>query len=220
MWRIKLAGIALGAFLAFWGFNENKLNSNMTSEPEKVTMAELEKGGYSGSNYVEISDFYNLNFQLVYSAKVGKYDKDVKEDSTVEYCYIPIISKENPFVEKVDSYLAQVEAGGEAAQNIPEPSLDSYSVLVKTDRYKKVGDLPYGFDEGAALQGVFINKITSLADDEKDLLLEGASGIDLENILILEEGRTPSSATKAYGAMAGGVVIALLSLLWLIKPKN
>ena len=217
MWRFKLVGVILGGILAFWGFNENKLNQNMTSEPEEVTMATLEKGDYEGSNHVKITNFAYLYYQLIYEAKVGKYDNDVKEDSKVNFAYVPIVSNEHKFMGDLTEFIKQLEQGDESAA---EPVLSDYTVLIKTKKYTAVNQLPTDFEIAKEpVQGIFINKISSLGQKEKDLLLQGCPGIDLDKVLILEEGRTPSSAAAAYGAMIGGALISLLSILWFFKKK-
>lgn len=218
MWRLKLGGIVLGAFLAFWGFNEKKLNENITKDPQSVTMAELEKGDYSGSNHVKITDFAYLHYQLVYQAKVDKGDQEVKGSSKVTYAYIPIVSKEHKFMGELNEFISQIQEGNE---DVTEPKLTGYSVLVKTKKYQTYADLPSDFEVSKdPAQGIFINKVTNLDKEEKDLLLEGCPGIDLDKVLILEEGRTPTSATNAYAALIGGVLISLLSILWFFKKSG
>lgn len=208
----------LGCFIAFWGFNESKLNSNITKDPQEITMAELEKGDYQGSNHVRITDFSYLYYLLVYEARIGKNEKEPKASSKVTYAYFPIISKESKFLGELNEFISQAQQGN---TEIAEPKLSNYTVLVKSSKYETLGALPDGFEVSKEpVQGVFINKISSLDQEEKDLLLESCPGIDLDSVLILEEGRTPSSAGKAYGALVGGVLLALLSVLWFFKKSK
>ncbi len=221
MWQIKLGGIVVGVFLAIWGFKEKKLNENMTKAPRAIEMAELEKGGYSGSNHVAIRDFLYLYDALIYEAQVESANDEVSRDTMVTEAYIPIVSSESKFVVDVEKYFAAAEKDPDNIENLPLPKLENYTVVVKTKRFERFGDLPQGLQAAESpVKGIFINKISSLNPEEKKLLAEGCPGIDLDSVLILEEGRSPSSSGAAWAALVGGVVIALLSLWWLFKRPS
>lgn len=214
MWKIKLGIIVGGVVLAFWGFKENKLNSNTSKDPQKVTVAELEKGDYSGSNYVTITDFYQLNAFGVYSAEVPKYEKDPNANSKVQYAYIPALQLEHPFIKAAMEYMSSEDP------NLPEPQLKDYSVLIRTEEFKTVG----GFNNAPPLEkvekgltGLIINKVKELDGEEKKLILDASPNLDLSKVLIIEQGRTPTSPMNAYLAMGAGVLLIIGGAVWLIK---
>jgi len=211
MFRIKLILIIAGGALAYFGFQEFQVSSGTTPEPVNVELAEIEAGSADTSNaHMVIGRHYPAFFELIYWGEEGT-DK-------VDYVYYPILSETHPFVVKINALFEKYP------EEIPEeevPEVGSFSVLVKSKRYKTVDEIPGGFEPVQLIQGLAINKISSLNDDEAQLMRESFPNYNPDDVLVLEEGRAPAGAGKKYGMMGGGVLIALVGLmLFFVGRKN
>lgn len=87
---------------------------------------------------------------------------------------------------------------------------------MKSKRYSNTSELPEGFDEAESVQGLVINKISNLKDEELDLLRQSFPSLNPEKILVLEEGRKPAGAAKKFGMIGGGGLLSLVGLGWLV----
>jgi hypothetical protein len=94
----------------------------------------------------------------------------------------------------------------------PALELDRVAVLVKTRRFKSVAELPKQPGVETVVQGLAINQIHSLSDQEANLVRQVVPGIDLEKVVILEEGRRPKSQLQSLSIAAGGALFLLLGL--------
>src|SRR5262249_13381305 len=152
----------------------------------------------------------------VYSVQTDKYSSAAPTDSsTVNYCYYPVISINNPFNKQVEELMAKFH-GHVPAESVPQ--VTKCAVLIKTKQFKTKGAIPGGIADEDSLQGLVITSIESLGSEEKKLLKEGMSGIDLDKVVIIEDGRKPSSAMLSVGMMAGGVLLIGGGIgTWLVK---
>jgi len=91
-----------------------------------------------------------------------------------------------------------------------------FKVLVKTDRFKTLHDATNGSLPTSEIKGVFINKISSLDSETKDLLKQNYPSKNVDDLLILEEGKELASGGLAAGKMGGGGLLSLLGLGWLV----
>ena len=210
MFRIKLLLIIGGGALAFFGFQEYKVSKGTKAEPVNLELAAIEDGSADASNaHIIIGEHYPAYFELIYW---GEENSD-----KIDYVYYPILSSEHPFVVKVNELFEK------HADGIPEgeiPDVGSFSVLVKSDRFKTIDDVPDGFDPAQLVQGLVINKIASLKSEEVSLMKQSFPTFDENTVLVLEEGRTPAGAGKKYGMMGGGALAVILGILWMVVGKK
>ena len=62
------------------------------------------------------------------------------------------------------------------------------------------------------MQGLVVNRISSLDSEEKQLVNQSFPRLDLNKVLILEQDRHPASLAKSLGMIAGGMVMVLISI--------
>ena len=93
----------------------------------------------------------------------------------------------------------KVNEQGELPPGVEMPVIDTFAVLVKTEKFDTVGDLPETFDRASSIEGLIINEIDSLDDDEEKLIQQSFPSLDLDEVLILEEDRKPASGKGVLG---------------------
>jgi len=206
MYRLKFVVVFLGGMLAFWGFQEYRVSSGASQEPLTIELSSIEAGEEPENTYLHIPKHSALYFSSVYEYEQSKYStSEPTPASKVNHTYYPIISAEHPFNTLLAKY-GDIESVPEGTE-FPAP--DSFAVLVKTKRFKKIGDIPVGIDPGEEVKGLLINRISSLGSEEEKLVRETFPNVNVDKLLILEDGREPSSALKSMGMMGGGVVLVL-----------
>jgi len=201
MFRIKIAMVIGGAVLAFFGFQEFRVSSGTSSEPLAVNLAELERGEIPSNPHLTIGSHFALYGGCIYEFEQSKYGSGQPSGSSkVTMCYYPIVSAEHPLIQAIANESEDFDFG-------------NLAVVVKTKRFKTFGALPDDIlAQENAVQGLLINKIDSLDGEEKKLLQESFPSVDVDKVLILQEGRKPSSVFLSLGMLLGGVVLSLLGI--------
>ena len=200
MLRIKLAAVFGGLVLAYFGIQEFRVSHGGSSEPTSTELATIEKGSAPANNHVEIGPHYAIYGGSVYQYTQGKYDHSAPGSSTkVSYCYYPIISGEHPFIQAV-------------MNEEEDPQFGDIAVIVKTHRFKTIGQIPEEIVEESSVKGLVVNRIESLDKEERKLLHENFPQVDFEKVLIVEDGRRPASLLKSAGMVGGGALISLIGV--------
>ncbi len=201
MFRIKIAMVVGGAVLAFFGFQEFRVSSGTSSEPLAVNLAQLEAGDVPSNPHLAIGSHYALYGGCIYEFEQSKYGSGQPSPSSkVTMCYYPIVSQEHPLIQAI-------------ADESEDFDFKNLAVVVKTKRYKTFGALPDDLiAQESSVQGLLINRIDSLDAEEKKLLRESFPSVDVDKVMILQEGRKPSSIFLSLGMMLGGMVLSLLGI--------
>jgi len=220
MFRLKIVIIVVGAFLAFDGFKEWKVSRGTSTKPDAVELSELEKSPDISNNHLKVGDHIAIYSDCVYQYEVkdGETGEPTSE-AKVYHTYYPIISHDHPHIREIDD---MVEKYGDV-DKIPDaewPELEKFTVLVKTGKFKTLGDIPDEWKNFESLQGLVINRIHSLSGEEKDLVQSSFPTLDLEKLLIIEEGRVPSSGLKSGILMGGGAILILVGLGLFFVPSK
>lgn len=216
MFRLKLLLLIGGGVLAFLGFQEYQLSAGTSVEPEAIELSTIEDGGVPENPYLEIGPHWALYGGSVYEYRQGRFETGEPELSTdVTHTYYPIVSDSHPFIQT----LASLEERYGSLADAPEeefPELrGNIAVLVKTKVFDTIGDIPDGFDRSEGIQGLVINRISSLDSKERELLLSSFPDLDIDQLAILEQNREPASQERSFGMMGGGALLSLLGLGWL-----
>jgi len=210
MFRIKIAMIVLGGVLGFFGIQEFRVSSGTSSEPQHVELAQLEKGDIPKNTHLQIGSHYAVYGATIYEYEQSKYEASSgpSPSSKLTMCYYPIISLNHPFVE--------------AMENDEDFEFGQLAVLVKTKRFKKFGAIPdVLMTEENAVQGLVINTVDSLDREEEKLLKQRFPRIDVDNVLILQEGRKPTSLFASGGMILGGLALILVGgALFFVPAKR
>ena len=70
------------------------------------------------------------------------------------------------------------------------------------------------------VSGMVVNSISSVGWEEQNLLRGAFPDIDFKDILILQEGRKPTSPTFSFGMMGGGGALMLVGLGLMFVSKS
>lgn len=196
---LLIAAVALGVYAG----REMAVSSGTQSEPLAVDLAKLEAGETPASNYVRVGEHWALYPISVYGYRKGKYDTNKQPTSTtsITHCYYPLISKSHSFAAVIPKVIQGNFDG-------PAPDFSTFRVLVKTERFGTLGSIPKNPALRNSVDGLFINRISSLDKEEAKLLKQEFPRLDLDKVLILEEDRKPTSMAAGMGMMFGAIALA------------
>ncbi|HOX06172.1 MAG TPA: hypothetical protein PK280_07205 [Planctomycetota bacterium] len=207
MWRIWLGMAVVGVIVLVYGFNEARVSFGASSKPQEVALADLEAGKAVDNTHLLIGKHVAIFTETIFQYEVRKHGPSTVTPSTrVDFAYYPIISPDHPYVRKCDEVLKKY--GG--PDKVPEkewPSIGSFAVLVKTSGFATVGNIPTSDAKYDRVQGTVINRIKKLEGQEAELLHGSFPQVNLDKVLILESGRTPTSILLALMIMIVGLGI-------------
>jgi hypothetical protein len=182
------------------GCNETRLAWHCTETPEAVQVKTLEDGYRPGTDYLTLGRHLALVQAGVFAYNRGKHDPPITDaekaspTTPITAFYYPVFSFQHPL-----------------AQGQDEKTAAWYKVLIKTHRYKTLGEVFADFGahknaiDVASLTGVVINYIDPLTTDEVKLLRDGFPMLSPEAVLVVEEGREPMSRGLALLQLVGGM---------------
>jgi len=188
--RLPIALAVVGGIVFFLGVKEKKLSDASSHEPEQVSLAKLIDRGPEGNANIILTD-YKICPNIVFEKKtvggqmVGEWTK----------VWVPIV---RPNLLGLGA-AAQAAAGNEIHALIFSTHVSNEGELVA-----KLGRPP--------LRGMITNRIKSLSTKEKELLRQGYPGIDCDRCLIVDEGRTPTSAELITLYLGGGGLLLLAGI--------
>ena len=210
---LVLVLMGIGGSLVYYGVLEHRLSGDASAEPVEVSLADLEAGKPLPDAHIRIGLHHRM-----YAISVYEYRQDadgISSDTPVYWTYYPIISDEHPYMEGI----AKLRAKYGSLDKVPNgagPVLGEVAVVVKSELFSTYGEIPRKRIYTEAIEGMVINEIESLGDEEQELLSEGFPKMDFDKILILEEFRHPESmATIVTIFTIGGALIVLPAFLWL-----
>jgi hypothetical protein len=200
----------IGAVVGYYGYREYKLSAGASATPEPISIEELAKG-VPANPYRKIGECAPVEYSVVYMEKNGK----------IEYAYYPIISRTDPYWGKVTTLL--LKHGGDTSKIKPSdaPVLESFSVLIKTNRYATKSALMAAEFPDKDISGMVVNAIESLGSQEEKLLRQAYPKFDAKNTIIFQENRKPTSSSTAMLMLGGGAfLIVLAPALWFIGRQR
>ena len=184
----------------------------------EVELSEIGVASEIDNPYIKIGKHVTVNYEAV-----SQYEEDRNgqsdSNSKVDFTYIPLITVDH----ELCVALKKFESGAPGMTEDDIPALESYSVLVLSKRFKTLGDVEAvgeSLSEHDSVEGMVTNKIKSLTSEEKVHLGESFPGLDLDKLIILEEGRTPTSAAGSLGLMAGGGLLILGGIVSMFAGKR
>jgi len=179
MWRLKLFLVIGGGVLGYLGFQEYDVSRGTTEEPLPVELAELEKGNVPSNAHLKIGQHWQVYPHSVYTYEEKRGQTGEPGPSTkVQKVFYPILSDQHPYVLKIAAL--ETEYGG-LAKVPPEKwptDLGKVAVLVKSFKFNKIGDIPDSWEGEASIEGLVVNRIDSIKDDEAQLLAQSFSGFN------------------------------------------
>ncbi|MEM1296404.1 MAG: hypothetical protein AAGH89_13635 [Verrucomicrobiota bacterium] len=211
---LKIGMFIVGIAVIFYGFSEFKLSKAASDEPTALELADIEAGEADLSNaHVLIGSHVADYYECIFEYEGGN---EMKDTDKVTYAYYPILSNQHSYVVGMNQLFAQYPDG--IPEEIALPDMGVISVLVKTEEFPTIGDIPEEMASEDQVQGLFVNKVEKLDQEEIDLLKESYPAIDPENILLLDKARTPTPTGVTFGIMGGGALVSVLAVLWMVLP--
>ncbi len=211
---VGLILVVFGAAVGTSAWQEREVSENTTREPVDVDLATLESGERVTNNHVKIGSHYALYYSAVLTYET--YDRGSDKPSGDQFLretYYPIISKSNPDIQKLEKLRAQFGGRDKAPSDAQLSTLQHFTVLVKSNRFKQVRDIPSEpLRIEDSVHGLVINEVSRLGIQEEELIKKKFPNIDIKKVLILEEGRTPSSDSFSMAFVIGGICVLLLGL--------
>ena len=204
----------IGLALVVMGIVDYADSRTASVAPAYVELADLEKDPSVTNNHVCIGPHEACYYAGVYDYTKKKYSLPKAEGSiTVDAYYYPIVSTSNPAMQKI----RELEKTYGSVRNIPESETRElpaqFAVVVKTKRFKKVREIPSAsYVTEKQVQGLFVTWSGGLGSEERNLLKESFPNMNFKNVLVLEEGKAPSSAASCIARVGVGAAVLLLCL--------
>ena len=225
MGRIVILMMVGGGALAFFGFQEFRISSGSTTKPQDVSLVEIERGNRPTNNHLRLGPHYAVLGGAVYEYEADKYSQQETPSSKVNEAYYAVYSLESPFGRGMQALLKKYGPYSNWPEDIPEAEqvdLAGLSMVIKTKRFRTIGSIPEDIRELKSVTGMIINDIESMDKESKDLLSQsfGNQLENIDNLLIIEEGRTPTSSVLAMAMMGGGALLIIAPIVFLIRKNR
>ena len=213
---IMLIMAAIGVGSIVYGYSESKVSSGATEVPRSVTCQQLIDGGNEDNPHVLVSEV--LAGQNYFTrVKLTKAEKEAGNTTNKpwEAVYLPLL----PLTPELKTRIARGE------QVIPPPPAHLVRVILFSSKIKNKEELGQIFTPEGAVQGMIVNSTSTLSTETENMLRQAYPGIDLNQVLLLEQGRKPTSQGVTTGLLIGGVGLivcaAAMGLIALVyRPKD
>ena len=133
----------------------------------------------------------------------------------VKWFLYPVLSPEHAYKTRIRE-LTNPEADAPALLRfapgsplLPHP--ERVAMFVKTDRFATVGSLPSGTADEAGVEGLLIDGWNP-GGGAGESLARRFPDLRLDRVLVLSEGRRPTSTVASVGILLGGIVVAAAGL--------
>ena len=214
MVRLALVLIVLGGASIYFGVQEFMLAGIAKPEPQELTCKQLHDAGYGDNAHVSIDEFCTTD-AFVYTA-------DSSNPSRFLSVFIPLMPTDS------DYHLAYVnlEARFAAGEEITEADVEAiekladFAIILKTTQLRSQSDVMGFPTPGERLQGLIINRIESLQEEERKLLRSSYPQADFDKVLILEHGRKPAAGGMLAAYLGGGGLLVLVAIGLLLRGSS
>lgn len=216
----KFAWIAIivGGCLIWFGVQEYRVGRKSSSEPVPVELADLEAGEPLPDNHIRIG----LNHHM-FAGTVIEYegkDRGLTPSSKVTWIYTPLISDTHPYMQKIHELQKKYGSLKKVPRNADWPALGKFVVLVKSEAYKTVKDIPRKRKTYKSVTGLVVNLIDPLDDRAKRLIREGIPKIDFDKVFVVEHARKPTSVAGSIGFISAGALLVLLPVGLMLRRRG
>lgn len=209
---IRLLAFTLGGGIALIhsGWNDLVLRHGTSASPVEVSIEQVEAGHLPDSPFWRIGEHVAVTSVGVFQYSRHRGEKaEPTAKSAVQFYYYPIISTRHPILAGASS-LRDQSVSLERAAMTAAPAFEDFTVLVKTHRFATVGALPTRATKEAKIQGMAINRVARLSDKERKEFATLFPHLDLDKLVIFEEGRSPAAGSRPYAAIVAGCAVCLV----------
>jgi hypothetical protein len=172
--------VLLGAVLCGVGYEEYRIGAGSADGAEDVELARLESGYVPQNQHLHIGRHLRDYKTIEYAAR----GQNARVDRDVEYAFYPLLPADSP------------------GSNVEE-----FKVLVKTSQFRRVSQLPKENEISPSIDGLLINRVSSLSAREAQLIRESYPQIEPDKLLILQEGREPWRPGSALTLCGAGILL-------------
>lgn len=196
---IKTAGVVLiGGVLLGVGYHRYQLAAGAGDEPIEIDLAALEAGHELSSRHIVVGPHVRLYGMAAFKYTARPSRKDDPGHQSIGDVFYPVVP-----VHAVQG------------SRLPDPGTLSFKVLVKTDDFRNqwvdTHRIPK-MKRADELCGFVYGGIDELDTRARRMLSRAYPALDLEHIVIMEEGAGPPSSIFAFVLMAAGGFIILAAL--------
>ncbi len=220
--RIKrnLALILIGCGLVVAGLLTLQEHLVITAEPVEVNLYILEQGGGVDSRHLLIREHIALFSKAVYTYHIPEGASDEPQPAyAVDHIYYPIVSTSHPHVKEV-ARLARKYKGVHRIPAAAMPELENVAVMVKTNRYRTVDEIPKEGERIRILQGVVITHPFLPAPGDKKMVAQKYPSLDFSDVLVIEPNRIPPEPYIAFGMIGGGGIVMMLGMIFFFVVRR
>ena len=218
---VGLIVIVIGGCLIYFGILEYQVGSDASADPVDIELVDLEAGEPPPDNHIRIGLHH-----CMYNSSVIEYEYDddgnqaMRKSSPVNWTWSPLISDKHPYMQQIRKLRKTYGSLKKVPKGANWPVLKDFAVLLKSELYETVGDIPDGRKPYKSVSGLVINRIESLGDDEKQLIRSKFPKIDFDKILIVEHGRKPSSPATSISIIAAGALLAMIPAVVFLRRRG
>jgi len=213
---MKLLIMFFALVVAYMGVQELTLFLKTPDVPVIATLKDIEDKGEAPENWLTLSADLAAYDGIVYSFM----GKEGDPDASIMYAYYPLLSHDNPHAQNILKLNASYKEEEDAIPPEEIPVLENFTVLVKTDKWKKYKDIPWGLEADLIIKGMIINELDPIKHDEVDFLKQSFPKLDLDKVLILEEGRTPGPISIPLLMIGGGLLVFLVPFIGFFRKNK
>ena len=173
-----LGAMFIGGMLGFFGMREKWVADTASATPEEITLRALIARGSEGNPNIILTDFA-LGQNYVY-----KHKNNIWESG-----WVPAVPVEDVPQGKMDPGKIQAV----------KAVIFSINARSEADLYNRCGQ--------PKLKALVVNNLTSLGTAEKNLLRQSYPHSDIDNCLIIQEGRNPAGTLFLVCFLGGGAAL-------------
>jgi hypothetical protein len=210
---VGLISILIGACLVWYGVLEYQVGSEASVDPVDVELADLEAGGPLPDNHIKIGLHHCMYHLSVYDYDFDGDDETMRPSSPLNWVWSPLISDTHPYIPEMKALIKRHGGLKKIPRDADWPVLKDFVVLLKSEYYETVRDVPGGRKPYKSVSGLVINRIESVGDEEKRLIRKEFPDIDFDKILIVQHGRKPMPVAGSISFIAVGSLLGLIPLV-------
>jgi hypothetical protein len=197
---------AVGGALLINANSENKASARATEIPRTVTCRQLIEEGSGDNRHVLVTDIIaGQNYFTRVKVTKAEQASGNTANKPWEEVFLPLV----PLTPEIKTRLARGEPFVPPPGNLVRVILVSHTIRNKEELAK-------AFTPEGAVQGMLFEP-SSLGKETENMLRQKYPGIELDEVLILEPGRKPSSGVFLVGLVVGGVgLLALAGLMGVV----
>jgi hypothetical protein len=177
-------------------------------EPKRMTCAQLIKEGPGDNAHVVISDFLIPNSAFCYEGN--------KRGNSWKTVWVVALPADSDYARRM---LDMHKAGTLSPDATMAPDPKEVRLLIKSSKVKDEAQLGALADQ-EEVEGLVVNKISSLGSKERRILEKSYGGVNFDNVYILEHDRSPATVAKSVGMMGGGGALAVVGVLGLFRRRS